>query len=408
MSITRISIVAAVAIVLTCLLTGCWSRIELNELAITSATAVDRKGDEWFVSFQVLIPSSISSGIGITGGGSGAPVIVYSTKGKTIKEANSRSFFESPRKLYFAHNRVIIVSEEAARRGLNPVLDVYLRNTDARETVDVLIAPGSARTILEQMMQIQKISGDGIREINHLESKYTSILPEVKMYQLAMSLASDSGSALLPEVFLSGHSDAASLKVFDRTTLPAKVKLGRLAVIKKDKMVGWLSRKEALGVAFLRNDVKKTSLTFACPNEENKHLTLQVGSSSTELQPILKGDKMTVKAHIKGKAVLSESDCASMDLYKPEIVDALEKAAVKELLTYTEAGWKATQRLHTDTLGFADLAHRKYRKQWRTWKKDWDRYFAAIKVEVSAEITLTNVGLSNQPFNADALREGKK
>ncbi|CAM4191760.1 spore germination protein KC [Paenibacillus endophyticus] len=404
----RIWSVAAVYFLCALLLAGCWNRIELNELAITSATSVDRKGEDWLISFQVVIPSSISSGIGITGGGAGAPVNVYSTTGKTIREANARSFFESPRKLYFAHNRVLIVSEETARRGLNPVLDVYLRNTDARETVDVLIAPGSARRILEQMMQISKISGDGIREINHLESKFTSVLPEVKLYQLAMDLASDSGSALLPEVFVAGKSDASSLKVFESTTLPAKIKLGRVAVIKKDKMVGWLSRKESLGVAFLRNDVKNTMLTFACPNEENKYLTLQISDSSTALQPSLDEGKMTVKARIKGKAVLSQSDCSSMDLYKPEIVDELETAAEKDLQRFTNAGWKAAQRLQTDAVGFADMAHRKYRKQWREWKKDWDHYFSTIKLEVSAEITITNVGLSNQPINVNKLREGKK
>lgn len=276
------------------------------------------------------------------------------------------------------------------------------------ERVDVLIAPGSARRILEQMMQISKISGDGIREINHLESKFTSVLPEVKLYQLAMNLASDSGSALLPEVFVAGNSDASSLKVFESTTLPAKIKLGRVAVIKKDKMVGWLSRKESLGVAFLRNDVKNTMLTFACPNEENKYLTLQISDSSTALQPSLEEEKMTVRAHIKGKAVLSQSDCSSMDLYKPEIVDALETSAEKDVQRFTNAGWKAAQRLQTDAVGFADMAHRKYRKQWREWKKDWDHYFSTIKLEVSAEITITNVGLSNQPIDVNKLREGKK
>lgn len=390
------------------MLSGCWSRIELNELAITSATSIDRKGEEWLVSFQVLIPSAISSGIGIMGGGGGAPVNVYSTVGKTIREANSRSFFESPRKLYFAHNRVIVISEETARRGINPILDVYLRNTDARETVDVLVTSGSARKILEQMMQIQKISGDGIREINHLESMYTSVLPEVKLFQLAMNLSSDSGSALLPEVFLSGKSDVSSLQVFESTTLPAKIKLGRAAVIKKDKMVGWLSRKEALGVAFLRNDIKKTLLTYACPEEKNKHLTIQLGTSETKLKPSLTDGKLNVKVDIKGKAVLTQSDCTSMDLYKPEIVAELENAAEQEILRYTDAGWKASQRLKTDAVGFADMAHRKYRKQWRTWKKDWDSVFSEIEIKVAADVTLLNVGLSNQPLNVNNLREGKK
>lgn len=396
-------------VILLCaaLLPGCWNRIELNELAITAATSIDRKGNDWLVSFQVVIPSSISSGIGITGGGAGAPVNVYSTVGKTIREANSRSFFESPRKLYFAHNRVMVVSEETARRGLNPILDVYLRNTDARETVDVLITPGSARKILEQMMQIQKISGNGIREINHLEAEYTSVLPEVRMYQLAMNLASDSASALLPEVFVSGDSETSTLKAFEKTTLPAKIKLGRAALIKKDKMVGWLTRKEALGVAFIRNDIKKSILTIACPNESEKFSTVMIGNSSTELTPSVKEGKMSVKVKIKGKASLTQSDCKEMDFYNPAVIASLEQEVEKEIVGSANAGWRAARKYKTDAVGFADMAHRKYRKQWRVWKQNWDAAFSAIEINVTADITMTNVGLSNKPFNVNNLRSGK-
>ncbi|MBD2870478.1 Ger(x)C family spore germination protein [Paenibacillus arenilitoris] len=391
------------------LLTGCWDRIELNELAITSATSVDRDGEDWVVSFQVVIPSTISSGIGIMGAGSSsAPVIVYSTKGKSIREANSRSYLESPRKLYFAHNRIIVISEETARRGLDPILDVYLRNPDARETVDVLITRGNARKVLEQMMQIERIPGNGIREINNMEEKYLSTLPEVKLYELAMSLSSDSAGALLPEVYLSGKTETDSLKAFEKTTLPSKLRLGRIAVINKDKMVGWLSRQEGLGVAFIRNTVDMTMIAPACPDDPSKQASVSIGSSTTELKPAIRDGKLSVKVQIKASGSLTQIDCGIKDLNDPATVAALEQAAEKEIVKLADSGWKAVRRLKTDAVGFADLAHRKYRKQWRKWKKDWDSVFANIQVEIAADVTLTNVGLSKEPIQVERLKEGKK
>ncbi|WP_051251192.1 Ger(x)C family spore germination protein [Paenibacillus harenae] len=401
----------SVAVMALCLfmLTGCWDRIELNELAITSATSIDRDGEDWVVTFQVVIPSTISSGIGIMGAGSGSsPVIVYSTKGKTIREANSRSYLESPRKLYFAHNRVIVISEETARRGLNPILDVYLRNPDARETVDVLISRGNSRNVLEQLMQIERIPGNGIREINNREEKYLSALPEVKMYELAMSLSSDSASTLLPEVYLSGKTETDSLKVFEKTTLPSKIRLGRIAVIKKDKMVGWLSRQEGLGVAFIRNTVDKSFIAPACPNDPSKRASIFLGSSTTKLKPSLQDGKLSVKVQIKSSGSLTQTDCGAKDLNNPETIAELEKAAEKEIVTYAESGWRAVQRLKTDAVGFADMAHRKYRRQWHKWEKDWDSVFADIQIEVTANVTLSNVGLSKEPIQVERLMEGKK
>src|SRR3569832_2277998 len=134
--------------------TGCWNRIELNELGFTSATGIDWDGIQWVITYQVVIPASISAGVGTVGGGlSKSPVIVYSTKGKTIREAMMHSYSESPRKLFFAHNRVVILSEDVARRGFEELIDVYFRNAGRRETVSMLVTPGNARRALEQFMQ---------------------------------------------------------------------------------------------------------------------------------------------------------------------------------------------------------------------------------------------------------------
>lgn len=408
MKLWRVMITAMQIVLCSFVLAGCWSRVELNELAITSATSIDRDGEEYVVTFQVLIPSAISTGIGITGGSSGAPVVVYSTKGRTIREADLNSLFESPRRLYFAHNRVILLSEETVRKGLNPVLDVYLRNPDARETVDVLVTPGRSRKVLEQMMQIQKIPGDGIRELISIESKYLSWLPEVKLYELAMELSSDSAAALLPEIYVSGTKDASSVEDFSNTTLPSKLRLGRAAVIKKDKMVGWLSRSDALGVAFLKDAVKQAIITTACPEDGNKSITFGIERSVTELKPSLANGKLHIKATVKSTGKLTQIDCKPKDLYNPETVAQLEKAAGDKIYDYIESGWHSVQAIKADVPGFADLAHRTYRKEWRKWQNDWDSVFADIQLQIEVEFKLTNVGLSNQPVNTEKLRQAEK
>ncbi|MFX3634932.1 MAG: Ger(x)C family spore germination protein [Candidatus Pristimantibacillus sp.] len=387
------------------MLSGCWSRIELNELAITSATSIDIAGDDYIVSYQVIIPSAISSGLGMGGGGNNSPVVAYSTKGRTIRDANAKSFSESPRKLYFAHNGVIILSEETARRGLNPILDVYFRNPDARETVDVLITSGKSRKIIEQMMQIQKIPGSGIRDINRLESKYTSVLPEVNIFKLAMNLASDSGSALLPEVLISGEEDTSSLQDFQNTTLPSKIRMGRLAVIKNDKMIGWLSRKEALGVAFLRNAVNQTTITTRCLNNQKNRNTFVITQSATKLHPVKNEKGIVMNVSIDATAMLTETECSSLELFKPEVIRQMEQQAEKEVIALVDTSWKALQSMNTDAVQFADLIHRSYRKDWKAMKKDWDSEFAKITIKPTVKLKIGYMGLSNRPINVQELRE---
>ncbi len=384
--------------------TGCWDRTELNELAITSATAIDYEEGQWVVSYQVVIPSAISAAMSAVGGGaSQLPVVVYSTKGKTIRDAVWHSAYESPRQLFFSHNQVVVVSELAAKQGLDPLLDVYFRNPDSRETVSVLIAEGKARKIIEQLMQIQIIPGDGIEETLRGEAADISALPNTRIYDLAMGIVSEAHSALLPEILVSGSPGVTSADAMNKTSLTSKLRLGRLAVLRGDKMVGWLTKNEALGVAFIRDRMQATTIPFSCTpavGEESSALTLY--RSSTKLTPRKVGDHYVMGIAVKGEGILIETNC-SLELNKPEVIRDMEEQLNREIKDIITTSWAATKKLQTDVVGFAEVIHRKYPKQWKQMKNDWPTSFAQIEINPQVNITIKRTGLSNKSFRS--LRE---
>ena len=101
-------------------MTGCWNQTELNELGLISAIGIDRSGDRWVVSYQLINPSAISSGAGGSGkaGGSEAPIHVFSSTGPTLREAIDVSYTESARRLYFPHSDIIVLGQQATEKGL--------------------------------------------------------------------------------------------------------------------------------------------------------------------------------------------------------------------------------------------------------------------------------------------------
>ncbi|OXS56567.1 hypothetical protein B1A99_19765 [Cohnella sp. CIP 111063] len=379
--------------------TGCWDRTELNELAITSATAIDWEDGKWSVSYQVVIPSAISKAMSVTGGGaSKLPIIVYSTQGKTIREAVGRSTLESPRHLFFSHTRVVVISDVAARQGLSPLLDVYFRNPDSRETVSVLIAKGNARKILEQLMQIQIIPGDGIEETLRKESEEFSALPNIRIYDLALSIVSPSKSAIVPEILISGKEEVSSADALSKTSLSSKLRLGRLAVLNGDRMAGWMSREEALGVAFIRNRIKTTTIPFSCEKNKPKiDSAFKLAKSSTRLTPKKDGDGFTMKIEVEGEGQLLETDC-TRDLNEPSVARQLEDQLEGEIKEMIETAWQAARKMNIDVVGFADAIHQKYPKEWKRMKKDWPASLAKIQIEPSVQVTIKRMGLTNQSF----------
>ncbi|TMV51601.1 Ger(x)C family spore germination protein [Paenibacillus mesophilus] len=403
------NIAACVAAILICgMLSGCWNRIELNELSITSATAFDVEGDEWVVTYQIVTPSAIASGMGITGGGtSQSPVSVFSTRGRTIREAVNQGALENPRWLFFSHTNILVVSEKVARKGLGQILDLFYRNPDNRETVNVLITAGNPRTILEQLMHTEKIPGLGIRNVIFNESRNASMLPSVMMYELAMALTGDARSAVIPEIVVAGGKPESSLDELKKTYHSSKVRIGRLAVLHDEKFVGWLTKEESLGVSFIANKVNATAIAFSCKHPDGNvyNSTFRLESSSTKLKPSYSNGRFAMSVEIKGSGNLVETGCA-MDLSDPKVVKGLEKQLEAEVTQTVEKSWQAVKRLKTDVVGFADAVHRKYPKAWKQVKPDWESSFVDIQIEPHVTISMNRIGLSNKSFKTPEKEEG--
>ncbi|SFA92941.1 spore germination protein KC [Cohnella sp. OV330] len=396
----RKGMLAAACLAVCLMLSGCWDRTELNELAITSATSFDKTDKGWTISYQVIIPSAISSGYGsgASGGGS-APITVYTTSGKTIREAVSRSVLESPRQLYFAHNRVLIVSERAARAGMNAILDVYFRQPEARETVNILIAEGDPSRMLRQLFAMQRISGEGLQSLIAKESRIDSMLPAVKVYEFAMSIVGDARSGVLPEIYIGGSPDVNGTDQLSKTSLTARLKLGRLALFKADQMVGWLNQREALGVSFIADRIKFATFAFPCGNRgQTEQLgTFRITKSSTKLVPRRAGDRLTMDVRIRTEGALEEMNCA-LDLLDPSVLQQLEARLKEEIENFVDEAWEAVRTQKTDVLGFADAVHRHDPKYWKKLKKNWDEQFAAISMKTDVKVKIERVGVSTKSF----------
>ena len=84
------------------LLSGCWDRVEVNDLAIVTAAAINKKDDNQIeLSIQIFIPKTLSSGGGEAGGsGGGKMTVTASQTGKNIAEALSKLHGKMPREIF--------------------------------------------------------------------------------------------------------------------------------------------------------------------------------------------------------------------------------------------------------------------------------------------------------------------
>lgn len=397
-------------LVLTLLLTGCWNRTELNEIALISALGIDRSGENWIVSYQLINPSTMSaaSGGGSNAGGGESPVHVFSSEGPTLREAIDVSYTESPRRLYFPHADILVLGKEAASKGITDIIDFYWRNTYLRENVSVLITngqDGQASEMLKQLIPPERLPGSALAHISRQTDHFNSNYPSIKMYELTRSLDSESGAAGVPQIEVVGESQAKieSMDQLHKTSTPAKVRITKLAVFRKDRSVGTLTRKESIGISWLTDKVRISALSITCPdsNKGTEKFSFQTFSAKTKTRVRKEGDGFTMLVSVKAKGRVSESKCPG-NFANLSNLHAAEKGIEEVIKDYMNKGWEASKRLHADLPHFADQIHRKYPKEWGKIKDQWEKEgMQSTRLVLQVDVTISQTGMTQKAFKPD-------
>jgi spore germination protein KC len=101
---------------LTVILSGCWDRVELNDLAIVTAAGIDMdNSNQTKLTIQIFIPKMLSNGggQGVGGGaGGGTVTIVKTEQGINLADALSKLQTNLPRKIFWGQCKVFILAKK--------------------------------------------------------------------------------------------------------------------------------------------------------------------------------------------------------------------------------------------------------------------------------------------------------
>lgn len=84
-----------------------------------------------------------------------------------------------------------------------------------------------------------------------------------------------------------------------------------------------------------------------------------------------------------------------------EIQDASEEVVRQEIM----AAFKKTSELKADIFGFGEMLHKKYSKEWKSMKDNWDDIYPTIELDI---VVASRVVTSNLLRNPPSPKEGDK
>ncbi|WP_339245763.1 Ger(x)C family spore germination protein [Paenibacillus sp. FSL R10-2796] len=392
----RRSLLICVLILMQIFVTGCWSRRELNDLAIAVGIGIDKIGDQYQVSAQVVLPSQIA---GSKGGSPQAPVNLYKATGNTVYEALRKITTVSPRKIYISHLRILVLGEDLAKEGINDVLDFMSRDTDTRNDYFIVVAKDAkAEDALKILTSLEKIPA--VRLFSSLESSEKNWAPTstVTLGTLITELVSKGKNPVLTGVVIEGSVDVGETpNNVETVDSPTELKYSGLAVFKEDKLIGWLNPEESKVYNYLTNKVESTVFYIQCP--EGKKVSLDVFEARSKMKGSIHNEKpeISIEQHIESD--IGEVQCRNLELTDTKTITELEQIANKKVQNLFKTTIKKVQNEYkSDIFGFGEIIHRSNPQAWKKLRNNWDETFVNLPISVKMDIKIRLLGKVTNSF----------
>ena len=357
-------------------LAGCWDARELDTLSIVAGIGIDTSSQPGEYDFTILVGKAQKSKSDGESSSQSSPYLLITATAKTMLLAFEQTRMKSSRELFLHPNQVVIFGKDLAEQGLEPILDMFIRDHESRLEVWAFVADGRAGDILSTDTKQEPIPAAAIERMTQNASGISKFYG-TKMIELFSRLVDKGTSAIVPIISRTQEKDSLSLA------------LSGSAIFIKDKMVGMLNKQETLGYIFAMGDVEDGVLEVPM---EGGTAALEVSQLSSKASPILKDGKISIKLNVNALLAIGELQGfqgQKMDKLMPQI----EKAAAAEIVNKIVNTFLKTQSLKADIYGYGVSVYKKYPKEWETMKDDWNNIYSGIELNVTVKTQLSNTGL---------------
>lgn len=405
---------ACVLILVLPFLAGCWDRLEIEDRAVVLGVSIDKappeaakeedeivhtKGTNSIpdnkmirVAVQIAIPGRIPLGPGESGGGGMGggkkgsnqnTVWVLNVVGHTVDDAMMNLQQQVASRLFFGHLRIIVISEEVARDGIENINDYFRRNSEVRRMAWMMVSKGNAMDFLTAAPKLERVPtlyllstlDEGLR-MGKFPKDFIGIF---------WSNSSKKGQeGFLPYVELkkennvemSGLAYFRGAKMVDSTT---PLEIGAYLAIKGFNPAGYR--------VMVKIDGPDETVLIAATHRKSRYSVKFVGG------------RPQFSLRISVEINIEEKYSEQLKLDNPRVLHEIEANQAQFTINYCNELIKKTQENHSDIFGFGEFIRAKRPGFWNRYvktKENWQEMYADAKFEISSKIKIRRIGMKVQ------------
>ncbi|MGE5678532.1 MAG: Ger(x)C family spore germination protein [Pseudomonadota bacterium] len=380
----RVKTILTIFIVLICTIftTGCWNYKEVDEMAIVAGVAVDKsENDKYLVTAEILHIS----------GGKDTKIEskTITASGETMFDAVRNEISLTGERLYWGHAKVLILSKEVAAEGVMKVIDWYIRDSETRNEVFILVSRGSsAREIFHGQKSTEEIKSFALEKMIKSQ-RNLSKAPIINVLQFDNDMEGEGISPIAPVVDLINDEGKMLPQIMGT------------AIFKKDKLVGFLNGEETKDLLFIRNEIKGGVLVEGTKgNDISTPVSLEIFKSKTKVVPVVDAQGIGISLNIKTSVAIDEIG-GTENLIEDKGRLKLEQSAEKSLKGQIEALVEKIQSQYkSDIFGFGARLREDNIGAWKDVGSNWEKIFESLKVDVATKVHIENSATHSRPLKA--------
>lgn len=325
-------------VVLLFLCTGCWDYNELNNLAIVSGIAIDYKGNQFTITYEILNDKKSDNG---NSGGGISKVHLVEGSGETIYEAFQNASLSVSKNAYFAHLKAIILSESVAKDKIDDIVDYLLRNPYMDTSTYIVVARDKdASEILDSATEADPVTSEMI---------YTMLKNDVHNKNIQANQSFETNFALM-----SGDGKDAVLSSISKKE--DTLFLDTLALFHRFDFVDYLSEQDSMTYQLFLGKAQNATYQKSCG--ENKKTILGIHDAKPKIE--LDGKHAKIVLQLQG--TILENACED-DLNQPDTYLEMQDEFADIIQSKADAFLKTIQEKNSDILGLSGMYYRKYREK---------------------------------------------
>lgn len=309
------------------------------------------------------------------------------------------------KQLNLSHCKVIVFSQEFAKKGILSEVSYLMNSTQIRPTTNIIIANNNAKEYLENSISSLEQVLTKYYEIFPSSSEYTGYTSNILLGEFYESLINkDSGSVTMQGKIsnISNQNNETSNNTSTNNTTEDLIipdesivegdrgteNIG-LCVFKDDKYVGDLSALETLCYSLLEDEVDNFLVSIDNPFYENQKIDISVDSlSSSSIDVDTSGENpiINIKINLRAKALtgqdkLDYSDTKTLKQLNSSLKDYLSSQITNYL-------YKTSREYKSDINQFYRVARRKFTTITDFENYNWEQKYenAEFNVEINSDI----------------------